>query len=149
MNTCSSIPIYFPTQLTYYSQLLMGNMRLPCVLLVRSHFKVRVLWLPPIICVAVYMMIRCGYIFPRFCFLFECANISLWLHLVLETSYFFQNDAWSLLSVRHSFMWSDVISEFSSIFVPVLLLFGVPYWLWCLIAACLPFTISPIAFKVL
>ena len=120
----SSLPLY------------MGNVWLRCVPLVKSHFKVRVLWLPPIIFVAVYMMIRCGYIFSRFCFLFKCANISLWLHLVLETSCGFFSTARVLLEVclvscRHSFMWSDVVSESYSLFGPFLLLFCVQYWQWC------------------
>ena len=39
--------------------------------------------------------------------------------------------AWSSLSVRHSCRWSGVISESSSLFVSVLLLFGFTYWRGC------------------
>ena len=105
--------------------------------------------------VAVYEMTRCGYIFSNVLILLNCLRVStfrLWIHLVLETSWFCSD--WLLLGPR---LVSDILScdpmyysKSSSFLVSVFLLFGASYWLGCYlhlhsykIAVYLHVTISP------
>jgi len=63
---------------------------------------------------------------------FPLLSILRWqAHQMVHCFFNYLNAAWSSLSVRHFFMWSDVVSESSALFVPVLFLVGVPYWLGC------------------
>ena len=85
--------------------------------------------------VAVYGMTSCGYKKKSGVFiLLNCPHVStfcLWLHLVLETSWFLYwlTAVWTSLSVGHSFMWSDV--TFWVFLFHCFCRFGVSYWLGC------------------
>ena len=106
----------------------MANVWLPCEPLVKSHSKIWVSWLPPIIYVAVYMMTSYICRSLHIAELTKCVNILFVTPSGLETSCFFQLDV--LLEAR---LVQDtlVCDPMSSRFVPVLLLFGFSYWLGC------------------